>query len=317
MFDQAKQLRRLARNFAQPGRQGRGPRPRLIVVSTGMEKLGATTVAANVAAGLSLGRRKTLLIDVDSQNGSIARLCGVKPSHTIADLLSGRRDLTGVIHPGPVGLDVIPGVRGLEKLSDYPSEAIARLATQLDLADPDTAFVVLDLGSEMTDLARRAWEIADLAVLVSAPDDDPILETYAIIKTMTAKGAVTPIRLVINRAADQKSADDIYARLAHAAKQFLDLRLGTLGWLAEDPMIEAADRAGNLLAAAAANCESGRTLRSFAEMIAYETIGGYQVAEETSSTKSTRKQLPPTLTALAELLGEPTHVRKTEDSRRA
>lgn len=311
MFDQAKQLRRLARYAAQPGRQGRGPRPRLIVVTAGMEKLGATTVAANVAAGLSLGRRKTLLIDIDSQRGSIARLCGIKPSHTVADLLSGRRDLTGVIHQGPAELNIVPGVRGLEKLTDYPADTIARLATQLDLADPDTSFVVLDLGCEMTDLSRRAWEIADLSVVVAAPGDDPILETYALIKKMTIAGAATPIRLIINRAADQSVADDIYSRLAHAAKRFLDIQLGALGWLSNDPMIEAADQAGNLLTVAAPNCESSKTLRSITEMIAYETVGmasGVNFAHlphGAGQAQNIRKQLPPTLTALAELLGEP------------
>jgi chromosome partitioning protein len=132
--------------------------------------VGKTTTAVNLAAALALEKRRTLLIDCDSQ-GSASSGVGVQqaPAPTIYDLLVGAtRAHDALRHTELSELDLIPANRDLAgaevELVDLPDRE-RRLSDQLALLRGGYEFVVIDCPPSLGMLTLNALCAAD-AVLV-------------------------------------------------------------------------------------------------------------------------------------------------------
>jgi flagellar biosynthesis protein FlhG len=68
-------------------------------------------------------------------------------------------------------------------------------------------------------------------VLVTTPEAAAILDTFAAIKLLVAPDDAARISIVVSRAADQETAEDVYRRLAMACHRFLAITLDYAGWV--------------------------------------------------------------------------------------
>ena len=132
--------------------------------------VGKTTTAVNLAAALALEKRRTLLVDSDSQ-GSASSGVGVQQPEapTIYDVLIGERTAADALrHTDLAELDLIPANRDLAgaevELVDLPNRE-RRLADQLDTIRGGYEFVVIDCPPSLGMLTLNALCAAD-AVLV-------------------------------------------------------------------------------------------------------------------------------------------------------
>lgn len=171
-MDQASELRALVRHFAAthaPAATG----PRRIVVFGGKGGVGTTTIAVNLAAALAQQGQRSLLCD--AAGGDVALQCRLEPRHTLADALAdalaGRPALARVLHPGPAGVQVLPGTRELVRWHDTAEHAWNRLMAQLASLSPRPEVLVIDAGSRPDPLARQLWQAADRVLLVTTVED--------------------------------------------------------------------------------------------------------------------------------------------------
>jgi len=267
MYDQANQLRQLVKQRVVERVPKSGTRPAMIVVTSGKGGVGATTLCANLAEQLPQAGAKTLLIDADPNGGDTSALCGLDEGRTLADVLAGRRALADVVQEGPGSLRIVPGVLGLERLSDYDLRAWDQLFSQTAALE-DVDAVLFDVGTAPNRSTKRLWPAADMAIVVVTPDTSSILDTYSAIKAHTHDGAHTAIRVVVNRATGPETGRDVHERLAHACQRFLGIDLHWIGQLSEDPMVTAAGRAGDLFSVAVAGCDAAKQLVKLAQAFA-------------------------------------------------
>jgi len=186
MHDQANDLRRLVRDCAAADDSDAESRPRLTVVASGKGGVGTTTVAVNLAVAAARAGRQTVLVDADQHGGDVATLCGLEERYTIADVLSGRRTVTEVLQLGPGAVGVLPGVWGLERLSDYPPAAGQRLLGQLRALGARADLVLIDAGTSRSRVLRPFWQAAESILMVTTAEVPSILDTYASIKALVA-----------------------------------------------------------------------------------------------------------------------------------
>ena len=84
---------------------------------------------------------------IDAAGGDASILCRLDPRYTLADVLSGARTPAEVIQAGPGNMLVLPGMRELEKLADYPPAALDRLLGQEGGFGDRADLLVLDAGN--------------------------------------------------------------------------------------------------------------------------------------------------------------------------
>ncbi len=94
MPDQATRMREIAQQFME--RQARR-RPCVIVVTSGKGGVGKSTLALNTALTLSGNGHKVLLVDADSNLGSIDIMLGIAPRYRIGDVLRGNMAVEDVL----------------------------------------------------------------------------------------------------------------------------------------------------------------------------------------------------------------------------
>lgn len=198
----------------------------MIVVAGGKPGLGVTTVSVNLAVALARNGLRTVLIDADLQQPDAAILCGCSPTPNLGEVLASRRDIHEVLQRGPGGMQLIAGINIADVKSRGTEKSQGRFLRQLSSLGKHVDVFVVDAGSGPTEFARNLWAGADDVLLVTAPDVVAVMDSYATVKTMFTPAPLAPqLRLIVNHAADQTQADDVFRRIDQSCQRFLDVKL--------------------------------------------------------------------------------------------
>jgi flagellar biosynthesis protein FlhG len=229
IHDQADDLRQLVRQNLKPA-AAMGPAPRLIVVSGGKGGVGTTTVAMNLAVALARLGNRTVWVDGDLNRGGSFDLPHGTQRGSLVDVLSGRRTIHEVLERGPAGIQILPGAWAPADLTEFSATSQFRFIADLKHLGLHADTVVVDLGSGRNHFVRRFWQVADLVLLVAAPDTAAVMESYAAIKVLLAGDTHVPLHTLVNYA-EPAEADVIHERIANACRRFLGLQIASLGSL--------------------------------------------------------------------------------------
>lgn len=272
MQDQASRLRQWVRQYGSPqaGTDARGPG--LVVVLGGRPGVGVTTVSANLAAALTAAGMRTVLLDGDPHSPDAARLCRLQTGETLAEVISAGRTLAEVLQPGPGGIYVVPGVRPGQAFSADPRYASQRILDGLRGLGSCAEVVAADLGGQLSPWTRAIWRAAHCRLAVLTPDPSVLMDTYAVLKTLTAQTGLAPVHVVVNRAASETEANDVYERLARTCLRFLALPVSLAGFVPADARVESAGWAKGLLVHWTPAPESASSIHQLARYVA-ESLG--------------------------------------------
>jgi capsular exopolysaccharide synthesis family protein len=110
--------------------------PRIVMVSSAMQGEGKTTIVSHLAAILSQGAYRVVMVDADIRLSGLSKLFQVENSHTsvgLSELLTGQAPLEQVLQSTPLpGLDLIPaGNHAPDPAELLGSRALSTLLTSL------------------------------------------------------------------------------------------------------------------------------------------------------------------------------------------
>jgi flagellar biosynthesis protein FlhG len=249
MHDQAEELRALARRQAEMERtQAPAGSPRLVTVASGKGGVGATTVALNLAVALGLEGRRVVLVDADFDRSDVAAMCSMRSRHTVSDVLSGKRGIHEVLELGPGGVQVVAGPAGHgAPQQECTPQAQQRLIDALRQLGPHADLVLLDVGTGLSRVVRRFWQVSDAILLVSSAEPLAIMDTYAAIKVLGSHSPTQALWAAINSADDEATAEACYQRLARAGERFLRVNIQYAGAVLASAAIAEAARNGRPL----------------------------------------------------------------------
>ncbi len=206
----------------------------VVAISGGKGGVGKTNVSVNLGVALgSLGRRVTLL-DADLGLANVDVLLGLKPRHTLKDVLDGTCSLTDVLVEGPKGLSIVPAASGLQEMVQLkPQEhagligAFSEIAYRMDVLLIDTAAGISD---EVMSFLCAAQEV----LLVVCNEPTSITDAYALIKVLNQRYGVQRVRVVCNMVRSDEREDAAFVKLKNVTERFLDVHLLSAGSISYD-----------------------------------------------------------------------------------
>ena len=210
----------------------------VIAFAHGKGGVGATTLAANVAAALAADGKSVVLIDLNLQFGTAAMFFDLRPKATIVEFARG--DVSRVTEEdfAQYLADHKSGVRILAA-PPSPEEAelvsVGAVQQAIDLARGGRDAVVLDLAAKLDEITLAALDVTDMVCVVAAPHLAALRSTSDTLAMLTRIGISDERMLVALVRNTAKGIDD--AGVAKFLKRKADIVV---------PFAEKADAAADL-----------------------------------------------------------------------
>ena len=236
VVDQAERLRLLVDNK----RKASVEPLRVIAVTSGKGGVGKSTIAANLAWLAAKQGKRVLLLDGDLGLANAEILLGVAPRWHLGHLLDGTVSIRDALADGPNGMKILSAGTGVQQLSRLSSAQKMRLISELDTLEDDFDVVIADspagIGENMAFFVGACQE----TVLVVSPEPTSLTDAYAAVKVLSQHGMAGTFHVVINPAASEHLARDVFGRLSRITERFLHARLQYLGFVPRDENIHRA-----------------------------------------------------------------------------
>jgi len=228
-----RQTRKVAEVIAAPRKLGV-----VIAFAHGKGGVGATTLAANVAAALATEGESVVLLDLNLQFGTAAMFFDLRPRTTIVEFARGdisrvtEEDFTRYLADHKSGVLILAAPPSPEEAEHV---SVAAVQQAIDLARGGRDAVVLDLAAKLDEITLAALDVTDIVCVVTAPHLAALRstsDTLAMLKRIGISDERTLVALVRNTA---KGIDD--AGVAKFLKRKADIVV---------PFAERADAAADL-----------------------------------------------------------------------
>lgn len=291
MHDQADSLREIAHRQYR-GTPGAPAAPQLIAVAGGRAGVGVTTVAVNLAVNFALSGRRTVLVDVDLERPGVATGCRLDTRYSVADVLAGRRSLHEVLERGPGGIQVVTGPIRRTAAPNCSPAALRGLLGQLVELGAYADVVVLDTGAGINRTTQAFWHAADRLLVVTTPELDALLDTYAAIKLFADSRTDKTLATLVNQASTAEVALDAHDRLTRTCRGHLGLRLISAGWLPSDVTL-AATVGGHPFRIEAGDSEASRELDHIVEAWSLDAASSEEITSTTTTASTTAANVAP------------------------
>ncbi len=180
----------------------------VIGVLGGKGGVGKSIFAANFACTLlSELRTQVLLIDADSKSiGDQNVITGIKPVKTLRELAASNNSFSSqpiqqIVSQHPSGLFYLGAVRGPDEKLDIRSDTAISI---LEFLSRQFRYIVLDLGSELTQLQFALLAECTATFIVTTPDVLAVTQTQRMINDLlSATYPKDALQLVVNKTSAQ------------------------------------------------------------------------------------------------------------------
>lgn len=157
---------------------------RILAVGGGKGGVGKSLLAANVAIYLATLGKRVVLLDADLSGTNLHAFVGIeRPRVTLGDYFAGRvsRVEDVVVETAVAGLGLVSGEGDAGWLTQPRPQPERRVVVEAQRLDVD--YLVVDLGPGSGATALDFFLLADVGLLVAAPEPTAIENTYRFLKS--------------------------------------------------------------------------------------------------------------------------------------
>lgn len=225
--DQAEGLRRL-----------RNPKPvKVLTVTGGKGGVGKTNICANLAISMSMLGRRVMLLDADLGLANVDVLLGLHPTHSLADVIKGQRELQEIIVTGPAGVRVIPGASGLSEMANLGAAQHAGIVNAFSELTEDLDALLVDTAAGISESVLRFCEAANEVLVVVCDEPTSITDAYALIKVLSTERHVSRFRIITNMTHQGGDGRSLFEKLLRVSERFLQVTLDHAGSIPYDDRV--------------------------------------------------------------------------------
>lgn len=223
-----------------PASQTASAQCKTFAISSGKGGVGKSSVALNLALSLAKMGAKVGLVDADTGLANINIMLGIQPKFTLANVISGDKDIHEVILKGPLGLNIIPSASGISEYAELNPKQLKTLAQAIQSLEAEFDYLLVDTAAGIHQGVCHFIRASHEALIVITPEPTSLTDSFSLIKTLKNQGHERTLRVLVNQCKDQEQAREVYLRLAGAVKKYLGSPIRYLGFLRSDEALRSA-----------------------------------------------------------------------------
>lgn len=214
----------------------------VIAVTGGKGGVGKSTVSINLATGLAMAGRKTIVLDGDLGLANADVMLGITPKYTLADVISGTRTLEEALTPVRENLSIVAGASGVTKLASLgAAEHIGIVRAFSSLVDEVDALIV-DTPAGIAPGVLQLTQAAQHIIVVVCDEPASVTDAYAVIKVLSAEHGLRHFKIVTNMTRSPGEGRQLFATLGKVTNRFLDVILEHAADVPDDDLLRRAIR---------------------------------------------------------------------------
>lgn len=238
MLDQAERLRQMAK-----GDKG----PKIITITSGKGGVGKSNLVVNLALALQKRGNKVMVFDADIGMANDDILMGFSSKNTIFDIIYQNKSIEEVVMDGPLGVKLLPGGSGLNKLDELDEYQREKFLKNLG-AMSNLDYILMDTGAGINRSVLSFIACCQELILVLTPEPTSLTDGYSLIKAVDYFKVKNKAKIVVNRELDKREGQDTFKKFKNAVNKFLNIEIEYLGGIGEDrKLVEAVRRQSPLI----------------------------------------------------------------------
>ncbi len=241
---------------------------KIITITSGKGGVGKTNIVANLGFTLCRFGKKVLILDADLGLGNLDVLLGLTPEYNLSDVIHGDKQLSDIIVEGPGRLKILPAASGIQELTELSSEERYIFFSQLSQLIKDFDIVLIDTAAGISANVLFFNINADEIMVVVTPEPTSITDAYALMKVLSVKYGTDQFKLVVNAAASEQEADEVYRQLSLVADRFLNIRIEYYGQVGLDEKLKKGVRRQKVVSEMAPLARASRDFSTLSRKIA-------------------------------------------------
>jgi flagellar biosynthesis protein FlhG len=204
-------------------------------VTSGKGGVGKTNISVNLAYTLAQSGKNVVLLDADLGLANVDVLLGMAPKYNIFHLFQEDMTLDKVMLDTPYGFRILPASSGVSDMVNLDKGQKLDLLDAMDALEDEIDYLIVDTGAGINDNVLYFNLAVQERLVVLTPEPTSLTDAYALIKVLKMYHGVERFRVLVNMVKDQKTAKDVYIKLANACDHFLDgVSLDLVGFIPFD-----------------------------------------------------------------------------------
>lgn len=246
----------------------RKKQPKIITITSGKGGVGKTNIVANLGFSLCRFGKRVLIFDADLGLGNLDVLLGLTPQYNLSHVIRGEKQLDQIVVDGPGGLKILPAASGIHEMTSLTHEERYRVFSQLDRFIQDFDIMLIDTAAGISANVLYFNINADDILLVANPEPTSITDAYAVMKVLSVRYGTSGFKLVVNSAASEQEAEDVYRQLSLVADRFLNVSIEYYGCILTDDNVKKGVRQQKVISAMAPLAKASRNFAALARKVA-------------------------------------------------
>ncbi|MEG2172856.1 MAG: MinD/ParA family protein, partial [Desulfovibrionaceae bacterium] len=198
-------------------------------------------LAVNLAVSLAQQGKRVVLIDADLGLANVDVVLGLTPQKNLFHLFHDGASLKDIIFPTPYGFSILPASSGMSEMLTLTTGQKLELLEAVDCLEDQLDYLIVDTGAGISDNVLYFNLAAQERLVVLTPEPTSLTDAYALIKVLKLNHGVEHFKVLVNMAADAKSAKEMFSRLYQACDHFLSgVSLDFAGLIPRDPQVRKA-----------------------------------------------------------------------------
>jgi flagellar biosynthesis protein FlhG len=206
---------------------------RIITVTSGKGGVGKTNISLNLALYLAEEGHRTCLFDADMGLANVDIMLGIYPSLTLEDVILEKKSIRDIIIKDYMGIDIVPGSSGIERLADPKPEELKFLINELSgLEGYD--FLILDTSAGISKNVVSFCMASSEMILVVTPEPTSLTDAYALLKVLSLNGFKNSVMVAVNQCKGIEVSGLVFTKFKATVEKYLPLKILPLGTILAD-----------------------------------------------------------------------------------